>query len=79
MEENDSRETKLDLGLMRISLSEIDGILGEDMEDTGEALEFDMLSAQGGDIFAQKEVGWRSLVGRGLEEDHGQALQVNVG
>jgi TPR repeat protein len=75
MEENDSREQKLDLGLMRISLSEIDGILGEDLEDTGEALEFDMLNAQGGDTWAQKEVGWRSLVGRGLDEDHGQALQ----
>jgi len=75
MEENDSRETKLDLGLMRISLSEIDGILGEDLEDTSEALEFDMLNAQGGDIWAQKEVGWRSLVGRGLDQDHAQALQ----
>ena len=75
MEENDSRETKLDLGLMRISLSELDGILGEEIEDTGEALEFDKLSAQGGDMWAQKEVGWRSLVGRGLDEDHGQALQ----
>jgi len=75
MEENDSRETKLDLGLMRISLSEIDGILGEEVEDSGEALEFDLLSAQSGDMWAQKEVGWRSLVGRGLEEDHGQALQ----
>ena len=75
MEENDSRETKLDLGLMRISLSEVDGILGEDVEDTGDALEFDLLSAQGGDMWAQKEVGWRSLVGRGLDEDHAQALQ----
>jgi len=65
MEENDSRETKLDLGLMRISLSEIDGILGEDMD--AESMEFEMLSAQGGDTLAQKEVGWRSLVGRGME------------
>jgi hypothetical protein len=75
MEQHDSREAKLDLGVMRISLSEIDGILGEDVEDPAEALEFDRLSAQGGDLFALKEVGWRSLVGRGLEEDHAQALQ----
>jgi len=75
MEENDQRESKLDLGLMRISLSEIDGILGEEDEEVQESLQFDLLSAQGGDIWAQKEVGWRALVGRGMEENHGQAME----
>jgi len=75
MEENDQRETKLDLGLMRISLSEIDGILGEEDEEVQDSVQFDLLSAQGGDIWAQKEVGWRALVGRGLEENHEQAME----
>jgi SEL1 protein len=73
MEERDSKETKLDLGLMRISLSEVDGILGETHDEDEAALEFDRLNAQGGDLWAQKELGWRSLVGKGVEEDMGNA------
>mmetsp|Transcript_49319 Transcript_49319/g.102882 ORF Transcript_49319/g.102882 Transcript_49319/m.102882 type:complete len:411 (-) Transcript_49319:4-1236(-) len=75
MEENDARESRLDPGLMRISLSEVDGVLGEDEEGEGEALEWDVLNANGGDLWSQKEVGWRALVGRGLEENHAEALQ----
>lgn len=46
MEERDSKETKLDLGVMRISLSEVDGILGETTDEDEAALEFDRLNAQ---------------------------------
>jgi TPR repeat protein len=75
MEENDVRESRLDPGLMRISLSEVDGVLGEEEEDENEALEWDILNANGGDLWSQKEVGWRALVGRGLDENHAEALQ----
>ena len=75
MEENDAREARLDPGLMRISLSEVDGVLGEEDEDETDALEWDILNANGGDLWSQKEVGWRALVGRGLDENHAEALQ----
>ena len=75
MEENDVRESRLDPGLMRISLSEVDGVLGEEEEDETDALEWDILNANGGDLWSQKEVGWRALVGRGLDENHAEALQ----
>jgi hypothetical protein len=46
MDANDQKEAKLDLGLMRISLSETDGILGEEAPEEEEALAFDLVSAK---------------------------------